>query len=116
MKDNVIGILNSPLTIYHIFEMLGAVAVWVALWYLLLKRLLKRRKVTSFWYGLYELGALGTLGLVVFLALIVILFIASIQAILSYGTSLLFPLILFWGGIVAIAILIIRYIHKKKGR
>lgn len=114
MDGNVIDLLNTPLTIYHIFDLLCAVATWFAFWHLLLKRLLKRSKVTSFWYALYELGAFGTFGILIFLSLIAILFIGSMQAVAVYGIKLLFPLFIFWGGLVAIAILIIKAIRKKK--
>ena len=113
MEGNIIDLLKAPLTIYRILEMLCAVAAWIAFWHLLLKKLLKRCKVTSFWYALYELGAFGTFGVLVFLLLIAILFIGSIQAAIGYGIKLLFPLFIFWGGFVAIAILIIRAIRKK---
>ena len=114
MDGNVIDLLNSPLTIYHILGALCAVAVWFAFWHLLLKTLLKKCKVTSFGHTLYELGAFGTFGVIVFLLIIVILFIASLQAVLSYGVRMIFPLFMFWGGLVTIAILIIRAIRKKK--
>ena len=114
MERNAIDILNTPLTVYHILWTLCAVAVWFASWHLLLKRLLKKCKVTSFWYGLYELGCFGILAVIVFLLLIAILFIGSIQAVIGYGIKLLFPLFIFWGGFVTIAILIIRAIRKKK--
>ena len=114
MDGNVIDLLNSPLTIYHILGAICAVAVWLSFWNLLLKRLLKKCDITSFGYELYELGAFGTLGILIFLLLIAILFIGSIQAVIGYGIKLLFPLFIFWGGFVAIAILIIRAIRKKK--
>ena len=114
MEGNVIDLLNTPLTIYHILWALCAVAIWFAFWHLLLKKLLKRRKVTSFGYALYELGSFGTLGVIVFLLLIAILFIGSIQAVIKSEIKLLFPLFIFWGGVITIAILIIRAIRKKK--
>lgn len=112
MEGNILDYtLNAPLDIFILFK---ALAVWYILWHLVIKRILRRCKVTSFWYGLYELGAIGTFGVIVFLSIIVILFIASLQAALSYGIKMLFPLFIFWGGIVTIAILIIRSIRKKK--
>ena len=112
MERNIIDYtLNAPSDIFILF---GSLAVWYILWHFVIKRILRRCKVTSFWYELYQLGASGTLGIIVFLSIILIIFIASIQAVLGYGIKMLFPLFIFWGGIVAIAILIIRYIRKKK--
>ena len=111
MAGNIVEWLNSPL---DVFTLIGAVAGWFVLWHLIIKRMLRKCKVTSCWYEMYELGALGTLGIVIFLLLIVILFIASMQAVIAYGIKLLFPLFLFWGGFIAIVILIIRSICKKK--
>lgn len=112
MKGNILDFtLNAPL---NIFRLLILVAVWYILWHLIIKRILRRCKVTSFWYELYELGAFGALGLTIFLLIFVILFIASIQAVIEYGIKLLLPLFIFWGGIGTVAILIIRAILKKK--
>lgn len=112
MEGNILDFtLNVPVDVY---ALLNAVAVWYILWHLIVKRILKRSKVTSFWYEIYKLGAFGTLGIVIFLFVIVILFIASIHAIVEYGIKMLFPLFIFWGGFIAIDILIIRYICKKK--
>ena len=111
MEGNIIDYtLNTPVNIY---KLLIAVTIWFILWHLVIKRILRRCKVTSFWYELYELGAFGTFGVVIFLLIMAILFIASIQAVSTYGIKMLFPLLLFWGGIIAIIILIIRYIFKK---
>ena len=96
------------------FTLLKAVVVWYILWHLIIKRILKRSKVTSFWYEIYELGIFGALGIVMFLAIIVILFIASIQAIIEYGIKILFPMFLFWGGFISFTIFLIRYINKEK--
>lgn len=110
MEENILYYtLNAPLEIFRICKV---VAVWFILWHLVIKRILRQCKVTSFWYELYELGALGTLGIIMFLSIIAILFIASIQAAIEYGTKMLVPLFLFWGTIVAIVILIIKHIRK----
>lgn len=110
MKYNAIDLLNSP---FDVCALIGFVAVWFVLWHAILKRILKRCKVTSIWYELYELGAFGTIAIVVFFLIIVAIFIGSIQATIVYGIKLLFPLLLFWGGFVAIAVLIVRAVRKK---
>ena len=111
MEGNIIGLLNSPMDIGMLATF---VAAWFVIWHVALKRILRKCNVTSIWYELYELGAFGTLAILLFLSLIAILFIGSIQAAIEYGIKMLFPLFLFWGGFVAIAILIIRAIRKKK--
>lgn len=112
MEGNILDYtLNAPL---DIFSLLKVFAVWCILWHLVIKRILQRCKATSFWHELYELGAFGTFGVIVFLLIIAIIFVASLQAALSYGIRMLFPLFIFWGGLVTIAILIIRAIRKKK--
>ena len=117
MQDNIIEFLNSHYDAGDaLISSIIALAAWSILWRLIFQRLLRRCNVTSFWYELYELGALGTFCILIFLLIIAVLFVASLQAVLCYGTNLLFPLIIFWGGITTIAILIIRYIRKDKGR
>lgn len=112
MEGNILDYtLNAPSNIFRLFI---AFAMWYVLWHLVIKGILRRCKVTSFWYELYKFGAFGNFGVMLFLLVIAILFIASVQAVLSYGIKMLFPLFIFWGGLVTIAILIIRSICKKK--
>lgn len=111
MEGNIIDLLNSPM---DIDVLVIIVAAWFVIWHVALKRILKKCKVTSIWYELYELGAFGTLAILLFLSLIAILIIGSIQATIEYGIKMLFALFLFWGGFVSTAILIIRAIRKKK--
>lgn len=111
MEGSVIDLLNSPL---EIGALVVVIAAWFVIWHVALKKILRKCKVTSFWHALYELGAFGTLAILVFLLLIAILFVGSIQAVIEYGIKLLFPLFIFWGGFVTIAILIIKAIRKKK--
>lgn len=115
MEENILDrTLNAPLDFLDIFRLFAAFVVWCLLWHVVIKKILRRCKVTSFWYALYELGVFGTFSFLILLLIITILFIASLQAALNYGTKLLFPLIIFWGGFVVIAILIIKAIQKKK--
>lgn len=112
MKDNILDYtLNTPLDILKLFT---AAAVWLILWHLVIKRILRRCKVTSFWYQMYELGAFGTFGIVLLLSIVTVLIIASIQAVIGYSINMLAPLFLFWGIIATIVILIIKSIRKKK--
>ena len=117
MKNNIIDFLNSSVDAGDVLIIsIIALAVWVILWHLVFYRFLKRCKVTSFWYAMYQLGAVGTFSILIFLSFIAILLIASIQAVLHYGAILLLPLIVFWGGLIAVATLIIRHIRKEKRR
>ena len=111
MEGNVIDLLNSPL---NLGMWIKIIAAWFVIWHMALKRILRKCKVTSFWYELYELGAFGTLGILLFISLIAILFIGSIQAAIEYGIKLLFPLFIFWGGLITIVVFIIRSIRKDK--
>ena len=111
MEGNIIYLLNSPM---DIGVMVIIIAAWFVIWHVALKRILKKCRVISIWYEFYELGAFGTLAILLFLSLIAFLFIGSIQAAIEYGVKMLFPLSLFWGGFIAIVILIIRAIRKKK--
>ena len=115
MQSNIIELINSNFDAGD--ALIGgiiALVAWPILWRLIFERFLRRCKVTSFGYALYELGALGTFGILIVLSLIAILFIGSIQAVIGYGIRLLLPLFIFWGGIIAIAILVIKAIRKKK--
>ena len=111
MEGSVIDLLNSPL---DVGVLVVVIAAWFVIWHVALRKILRKCKVTSIWYELYELGAFGTLGILLFLSLIAILFIGSIQAAIEYEIKLLFPLFIFWGGLITIAVLIIKSIRKKK--
>lgn len=110
MEGNIIDMLNSPLDI----GALVVVAAWFVIWHVALKRILRKCNVTSIWYELYKLGTFGTFGILLFISLIAILFIGSIQAVIGYGIKLLLPLFIFWGGLITISVLIIRSIRQKK--
>ena len=115
MQSNILELINSNFDAGD--ALIGgiiALVAWSILWRLVFERFMRRCNVTSFGYALYELGSLGTFGILIALSLIAILFIGSIQAVIGYGIKLLFPLFIFWGGFVTIAILIIRAIRKKK--
>ena len=110
MEGSVIDLLNSPL---DVGVLVVVIAAWFVIWNVALRKILRKCKVTSIWYELYELGAFGTLGILLFLSLITILFIGSIQAAIEYEIKLLFPLFIFWGGLITIAVLIVKSIRKR---
>lgn len=70
----------------------------------LINKVLKKHKLHS----LLELGAIGSFGILIFLLLIVVLFVASIQAAIEHGIKLIFPLLIFWGGFIAFVIFFIK--------
>ena len=84
-----------------------AFIIWFILWKLI-SILLEKHKL----YSLLELGAVGSFAILLFLAIIVVLFIASIQAAISLGFQLLLPLTFFWGGFIAIVVFIIKKLKK----
>ena len=84
-----------------------AFAIWFFLWKLIGK-LLEKRKA----YSLLELGAVGSFMILVFIAIIVVLLIASIQAAISLGLQLLLPIIVFWGAVIAFFVFVIRKLKK----
>ncbi len=91
----------------HIF------VIWFIVWKLFLEKRLFSCKASSFWYGLYELGPLGTFAVIIFLGFFIVLLIASIQAAIEVGIKMIFPLILFWGAVIAVGIAIIKKLRKE---
>lgn len=82
--------------------------VWFVLWKLLMSKLFEKYKLYSF----LELGVFGTFGIFIFLSLIVVLIIASIQAVIQFGAMLVIPLLLFWGCLIAFSIFFIKKIRE----
>lgn len=111
---NIIEWLNSNLDAGNaiIFSLI-ALAVWFILWHLMLKKLLVK---CDWGYDLVNMGpALGpgaAFGILLFFFIIAVLFIASIQAVLTIGAKMIFPLLIFWGGIITFFVLLIRHIKK----
>lgn len=95
------------------FFFLGIFVIWFIVWKLFFEKLLYSCDVSSFWYGLYELGPFGTFGAILFLGVLIVLFIASIQFAIDVGIKMIFPLILFWGSVITIGIAIIKRLRKK---
>lgn len=111
MDKNILDYtFNAP---FNLTKLIIFVLVFLLLWHLVIKRFLRSCNHVSFWYELYELGPLAALGIVIFLGILVILFVASIQAIIAFGIEMLLPMSLFWGIIFAFAYCIIRYCKKK---
>lgn len=111
MDKNILDYtLNAPL---NLKQAIIFVLVFLLLWHLVIKRFLRKCNPVSFWYELYELGPLAALGIVIFLGILVIIFIASVQAIIAFGIKMLLPMVLFWGFLFAFAYHFIRYCKKK---
>ena len=114
MQQTLIEWLNANLDAGDaiIYSLIGLV-VWFVIWHLIISRL----------FGKYEfigdlmdygpiLAPIASFGMLLFLSVFVVLFISSIQATLSYGAKMIFALSLFWSGVIAFFVLLIRRIRK----
>lgn len=90
-----------------------ALAIWFILWHLIISKLFKKY---TFICELMDLGPilapLASFGILLFFSIIAVLFIASIQAVLTIGAKMIFPLLIFWGGIITFFVILIRHIKK----
>lgn len=90
-----------------------ALAVWFVLWHLIIRKLFRK---STFINEIMDYGPilapLASFGILLFVSVIAVLFIASIQAALSYGAKMIFVLLLFWGGIITFFVFLIRHIRK----
>ena len=84
-----------------------AFAIWFFVWKLI-SILLEKHKL----YSLLELGVVGSYGILLFLAVIIVLCIASIQAAISLGLQLLIPITVFLGALIAFFVFLIRKLKK----
>ena len=92
---------------------LVAFVVWFAMWHLFVKQLLVK---CSWGYDLVNmgrfLGPCAAFGILMFFSVVLGLFVASVQAVFTIGVKMLFPLLLFWGGIIALSVFFIKHIKK----
>lgn len=91
-----------------IINALIALVIWIIIWKLIICKILDKYNI----YSLKELGVLGSFGILIFLLIPVVLFIASIQAIIEYGIRLLFPLLIFLGGFTVFVIFFIKKFNE----
>ena len=112
LSTNVIAFLNSRHAGDALIICLIILAFWSFIWRQFLGEWLYKQKASSFWYLIYELGPLGSFGVMLVLSLLLILFIASFQAVSEYGAKMLLSVGLFWGAILAFAIFFIKKIKK----
>lgn len=105
---NIIKWLNTTVDAFDVIAY-GIIAflIWFVLWKLI-SILLEKYKL----YSLIEFGALGSFGILLFLALIIVLFIASIQAAINFGLQLLCPLAVFWGALIVFFVFLIKKLKK----
>lgn len=96
-----------------ILHSLIALAIWFVVWHLIICKLFKK---CTFIGEIMDYGPIlapiASFGILLFLSVFVVLFIASIQAALSYGAKMIFVLSLFWSGVIAFFVLLIRQIRK----
>ena len=96
-----------------IIHSLIALVVWFVAWHLIISKLFRKYTLIDelMDYGPI-LAPLASFGILLFLSVIAVLFIASIQAALSYGAKMIFSLLLFWGGSITFFVLLIRHMRK----
>lgn len=106
---NVIELLNAPGDLSDILiGFLITFVPWFVLRHTLIRKFLEKRKL----YALLEIGALASYGILLIIAFLFILLISSIQIVFEYGAKMLFPLFLFWGGVIVFLVLLIRRLTK----
>ena len=113
---NIIEWLNSEFDAgYGLIFSLIAFAVWFILWHLILKKVFEKNCWLDDFVEMGPIaGPAATFGILLFLSIIAVLFISSIQAALIYGTKMIFSLLLFWGIIITTVVLIVRSIIKNR--
>ena len=106
---NIIEWLGANVDAFEaIIFALIAFVIWFFLWKLI-SILLEKHKL----YSLMELGVMGSYLILVFFAIMAILFIASIQASIEYGIKLAFPFLIFWGAFTVFLVFLIKKIKGK---
>ena len=105
----IIAWLNSP---FDVLYALVAFIVWFILWHLINFITSKVLKKCDINYDLMGMGPIlapiASFGIAILFTLIILLLIASIQAVIEYGIKLLFPFLIFWGGFIAFAVFFIK--------
>lgn len=105
--------LNSPFELSDILYILIAFVIWFILWHLIISKLFKKYTII---YELMDYGPIlapiASFGILLFFSVIAILFIASIQVVLTIGAKMIFPLLIFGGGIITFFVFLIRHIKK----
>lgn len=105
MHDNIIvRLLNSADSSNSFFYLLVALAVWCLIWVTFLGNWLRKQKVGSFAETLSQFGPLGVFAFALLLCVLVILFIGTIQIIISDGIKAVFAAVVFWGIIVSVVV------------
>lgn len=90
-----------------------AYAVWWMLWRLFIKRLLYNTNWGSDILEEYpKAGSIVTFCFLLLAALIVVLLIASVQAVAEYGGKMIFALSAFWGGFAAFVTFLIKRLRR----
>ena len=85
-----------------------AFVIWFVFWKLIISKLLGKCKVGSIGHGFLELGVGATFLILIFLLFLIVLFVASIQAVIEYGYKMIFALIAFWGIVITFFVFMIK--------
>lgn len=117
LSSNIITYLNAKYDAGDaLLTGLTILALWSLIWRLFLGKWLYKHNASSFWYAIYEFGPVGSFSIILFLVILFVLFIASIQAVLEYGAKMILTLAVFWSIVIGVPIIIVKNIKKKKNR
>ena len=106
--------LNHHITGKEFILLVISAIIWEIIYLCIIKKILYKFYPSSdFATALIEIGGFGILGIALFIAILVILLIASVQLVISNWIAI-FPCILFWGLIGTLAFLFIRAMIRKK--
>ena len=105
--------LNSPLEFNDILYTLIALIIWYIIWHLIIVKLFSKCDLIS---DLMRYGPLGSpllsFTILLFLYVLAILFIGSIQAAFSIGVKIIFRLLIFWGVVITFFVILIKNLKK----
>ena len=113
MKNNIIEWLNSSFDISYV---LIAFVIWAILWNLInivTSKILKKYDLNYDFLNMGPiLGSIASFGIAVSLSLVILLIVASIQIAIDYGAKMIFPCLVFWGGIITFFVFLIKKLRK----
>lgn len=90
-----------------------AYGVWWILWRLFIKKSLAKSSWGDFIIDEWpKAGSIVTFCFLLLAALIVVLLIASVQAVAEYGGKMIFALSAFWGGVAAFVTFLIKRLRR----
>lgn len=105
--------LNSPLELSDIIYTLIAFVIWCIIWHLIIVKLFNKCELISDLMSEGPiLAPIGSFTILLFLYVLAILFIGSIQAAFSIGAKIILPLLIFWGAVITFFVFLIKHLKK----